>query len=189
MHLLRVQGFYFARLQYSPIQAFTARFVPSMQFTAHATKPRTGLYSGFPCDLPRSAAVYTSPIQAAIILPAPRWSTSQRRSTSSAYQIPAPRRTLYRSAQPSYYNNVYKTAPLLLIHAKQCNRSQTMPARRVLDASHARRLAIWHRVSGQGAPAGGGSPAAVARRAARNHWRLAPQLFSGFRPIANRGQQ
>ena len=34
-----------------------------------------------------------------------------------------------------------------------------------------------------------GSPAASARRAARNHWRLPPQLFSGFRPIANRGQQ
>jgi hypothetical protein len=33
------------------------------------------------------------------------------------------------------------------------------------------------------------SPAAWARRAARNHWRLSPQLFSGFRPIANRGQQ
>lgn len=30
-----------------------------------------------------------------------------------------------------------------------------------------------------------GSPAA----GARNHWRLPPQLFSGFRPIANRGQQ
>lgn len=25
--------------------------------------------------------------------------------------------------------------------------------------------------------------------AARNHWRLSPQLFSGFRPIVNRGQQ
>lgn len=33
------------------------------------------------------------------------------------------------------------------------------------------------------------SPAAGARRAARNHWRLPPYLFSGFRPIANRGQQ
>ena len=41
------------------------------------------------------------------------------------------------------------------------------------DASHVRRLVIWHRVSGQGAPAGtlypAGSPAAGARRAARNH--------------------
>lgn len=34
-----------------------------------------------------------------------------------------------------------------------------------------------------------GSPATGARRAARNHWRLAPQLFSGFRPIANKGEK
>ena len=39
--------------------------------------------------------------------------------------------------------------------------------------------AVWHH------PPGG----AVQRRAARNHWRLPPHLFSGFRPIANRGQQ
>ena len=32
LHLLRVQGFYFALLQCSHIQAFTARFVPLMQF-------------------------------------------------------------------------------------------------------------------------------------------------------------
>lgn len=45
-------------------------------------------------------------------------------------------------------------------------------------------------------PAGSVSPSvqgqsgwAVQRRAARNHWRLVPQLFSDFRPIANRGQQ
>lgn len=31
LHLLRVQGFYFSMLQCSPIQAFTARFAPSMQ--------------------------------------------------------------------------------------------------------------------------------------------------------------
>lgn len=31
LHLLRVQGFYFAMLQYSRIQAFTAAFIPSMQ--------------------------------------------------------------------------------------------------------------------------------------------------------------
>lgn len=34
-----------------------------------------------------------------------------------------------------------------------------------------------------------GSPATGARRAARNHWRLPPHLFSGFRPIANKGEQ
>lgn len=31
LHLLRVQGFCFALLQYSPIQAFTARFVLAMR--------------------------------------------------------------------------------------------------------------------------------------------------------------
>lgn len=35
----------------------------------------------------------------------------------------------------------------------------------------------------------GQSSSRGARRAARNHWRLPPHLFSGFRPIANRGQQ
>jgi hypothetical protein len=39
LHLLRVQGFYFALLQYSPIQAFTARFVPSMQL--YRTRSKT----------------------------------------------------------------------------------------------------------------------------------------------------
>jgi hypothetical protein len=31
LHLLRVQGFYFALPQYSPIQAFVAAFISSMQ--------------------------------------------------------------------------------------------------------------------------------------------------------------
>jgi hypothetical protein len=42
LHLLRVQGFYFAMLQCSLIQAFTVRFVPSMQLyhTRHKTAHR-----------------------------------------------------------------------------------------------------------------------------------------------------
>ena len=55
----------------------------------------------------------------------------------------------------------------------------------------------WRSGTGSAVRAGGlapstrrGSPAAGRQgRAARNHWRLSPQLFSGFRPIANRGQQ
>lgn len=113
LHLLRVQGFCFALLQYSPIQAFTVRFMPSVQsYTANATKQRTGLYRRIPCNPTRSTAHDTRPAKAAIMPPAPRWSVSQRRNTSSAYQIPAPRRALYRPAQPPYYNNVYKGAPL-----------------------------------------------------------------------------
>ena len=69
-------------------------------YTANAVKPRTGLCRRFSCDLSHSTAADTRPTQAAIIPPAPRLSVSQRRSTSSTYQIPTTRRTLYSSAQP-----------------------------------------------------------------------------------------
>lgn len=77
-------------------------------YTTHATKQRTGLYRGVSCDCARSTANDNRPIQAAIIPPVQCWSISQRRIASSAYQIPPPRRTLHRPAQPPYYNNVYK---------------------------------------------------------------------------------
>ena len=101
-------------------------------YTTNATKQRTGLYKRFSCDLPHSTAYNTRPTQAATIPHAPRWSTPQRRSTSSTYQIPPPRRALYRTAQAAYYNKVYKSAAvrLLWIHARRCNIQQTMPARR-----------------------------------------------------------
>ena len=44
------------------------------------------------------------------VQPARRWRTHQRTKCFHRYQIPPPRRTLYRSAQPSYYNKVYKGA-------------------------------------------------------------------------------
>lgn len=80
-------------------------------YTAYVTKQRTRLYRGFSCNCTHSAAANNKPIQAAIIPPVQCWSVSQRRSASSTYQIPEPRRTLYRSAQPPYYNKVYKSAP------------------------------------------------------------------------------
>lgn len=113
LHLLRVQGFYFALLQYSPIQAFTVRFIPSMHYTANAVKPRTGLYMGFSCDCTRSTAHNTRPTKADIIPPVPRWSTHTHRNAPHRYQIPPKRRTLYRSTQPPYYNKVYKGATAL----------------------------------------------------------------------------
>lgn len=91
MHLLRVQGFCFTRQRMSRTQALKARFVPSMQFTAHAVKQNTGLYRCFSCGLPNSTASNTRPTKAAII-------------------PPAPRRTLDRSTHPPYYNRVYKGA-------------------------------------------------------------------------------
>lgn len=79
-------------------------------YTAHTTKQRTGLYSGVSCHLLHSTAADTRPTQAAIIPPAPRWSAHTRPNAPHRYQIPPPRRTLHRSAQPLYYNNVYKGA-------------------------------------------------------------------------------
>lgn len=161
-------------------------------YTINDAKQRTGLYSGFSCDHTRSTAYNTRPTQAAIIPPALHWSVCHRPDALNRYQIPPPRRTLYRSAQPPYYNNVYKGASLLWIHARQCSKSQTMPARRGQLLPCVDRWQVLHLLRGQRLDASNarrGSPAAGARRAARNHWRLAPQLFSGFRPIANRGQQ
>lgn len=153
----------------------------SCSYTANAAKQRTGLYSGVYCDCTHSTAANSRPTQAAIIPPAPRWSAHTRPDALHRYRILPPRRTLYRSVQTAYYNKVYKGAGarLLWIHARRRSIPQTMPARR---------LAVWHRVS-LAPSTRRSSPAAGARRAARNYWRLAPQLFSGFRPIANKGEQ
>ena len=183
-----------------PYKRLQRLFCHQCKYTAHAAKQRTGLYSVFSVDLTYSSAHNTVTTQADYTPPAPRWSVSQRRSISSAYQIQPPRRTLYSSAQPPYYNNVYKGGsgvPLLWIHTRQCNISQTMPARRRLAPTACESLAS----AAPGAPAEGsasppvqgqpgglqsgtgsavrahrlapytrrGSPAAGARRAARNH--------------------
>ena len=137
-------------------------FLRQCNCTSHATKQHTRLYSGFPCGCALSTAHDTRPTQAAIIQPATRWSAYQRPDTLNRYQTPPPRRTLHRSGQTAYYNKVYKRVQgraLLWIHARQCSISQTMPARRGLDTSHAQRLAVWHRVSGQGGQSGALHPA------------------------------
>lgn len=71
-------------------------------YTAHAAKQRTWLYRRFSCNLPHSTAADTRPTQADKMQLTPRWSVSQRRSTSSAYKrYHRHARTLYRSAQPT----------------------------------------------------------------------------------------
>lgn len=95
-----MQGFCFALLQYSHIQAFTARFATSIQLyhprhkTAHrALQGRFRPFSLFCRSYVAGASAYTAPS-------APRWSVSQRLHGIHRYQIPAQRRTPYRSAQP-----------------------------------------------------------------------------------------
>ena len=168
-----VQDFYFTLLQYSPIQAFAAVFMQSMQLyrprhkTAHIAL--RGLFLRFAPFNRHRYQTDTSGYNT-ICATLEHAHAPGRPPAHTRYHRHAG--TLYRSAQTAYYNKVYKGsgAPLLWIHARRCSRSQTMPARR---------FEVWH------PPPGG----AVQRRAARNHWWLSPHLFSGFRPIANRGQQ
>lgn len=170
-------------------------------YTAHTTKQRTGLYSGISCDCTHSIAYYTSTTKAAIMPPAPRWSAYQRPKHLQHNQIPPPRRDAAQVSAAVYYNKVYKrvqrcapvidpcqTVQHIADHASPAGQSLPLSiwqgsARRGLDASHARWLEVWHPTPG------GAVQQQEARRAARNHWRLPPQLFSGFCPIANRGQQ
>ena len=173
--------------------------------------------------MPHSTAANNRPTQAAIIPPASRWSVSQRRGASSTYRIPTPRRTPHRSAEPPYYNNVYKGAGVRpcyesmpdgaayhrpcqpggvdrwqVLHPAHLLRGQCLHLYSVNPATVSTLLTPGGLRSNAGpavrahrlAPSTRrGSPAAGTRRAARNHWRLSPQLFSGFRPIANKGQQ
>lgn len=111
LHPDTVQGFLFARMQHSPMQAFTTCFAVSMQFyTAHAEKQRTGLYRGFSCNCTRSTAHDTRPTQAAIIQPATRWKTYTRPDALNRYQIPPPHRDAVQVSTAAYYNKVYKRA-------------------------------------------------------------------------------
>ena len=180
LHLLRVQGFYFCPATIQPNTSVYSAFC-----VVHATIPPTPQNSaqGFagaspaiaPAQPPTIPDRYNEPLHH--LRHAGGHTNARTRSTDTRYHRHAG--TLCRSGQAVYYNKVYKRvqrcAPLRgqRLHLSIWQGS----ARRGLDASHARRLEIWHRVSGQGG------------RAARNHWRLSPHLFSGFRPIANKGEQ
>lgn len=79
---------------------YSAFCAVNANYTTNATKQRTWLYRRFSCGLANSTDADTRPTKADMPPPAPRWSVSQRRNTSSTYQIPTPPRALYSSAQP-----------------------------------------------------------------------------------------
>lgn len=88
-------------------------FCRQCNYTATTQKPFTGLYSGVSVDLTHSSAHNTAAAQAAY-----NTTCAKPEGIPSSVapppipEIPPPRRTLYRSAQPPYYNKVYKGAPL-----------------------------------------------------------------------------
>ena len=192
LHLLRVQGFCFALLQYSPIQAFTADFITSMQLYHPRYKTAYMALQGlflrfFPFNRPRfqtdtSGYNTTCATLKRITAPVRHTPIPDSSATPDTVQV----------STACYYKRYIRVRSLLLIHAKQCSISQTMIARRGLLLSCVDRWQVLHPehlLRGQRLHLYRVIPAARARRAARNHWRLPPQLFSGFRPIANRGQQ
>lgn len=119
LHLLRAQGFYFALLQYSYIQSFTGRFVPSMQLyhqlrkTAH--RALHGCFRWFGPFQRTQYSNYTSQLctDCATLEGIP---SSAAPPAYTRYQRRA--RTLYRSAQTVYYNNVYKRVQHIADHAR-----------------------------------------------------------------------
>ena len=152
-------------------------------YTAHSTKQRTGIYRGFSGYLAHTTAHDTRPTQAGIMPPTPRLIVCQRPDALHLYQIPAPRPDAAQASTAAYYNKVYKSAAY--------RRPYKPGGVSMLPTSGG-----WRSGTGSAVRAGilapstrRGSPTAGARRAARNHWRLPPYLFLGFRPIANKGEQ
>lgn len=147
-----VQGFYFVLLQYSRIQAFAVRFVPLMQLYHQRHKTAYRTLQGLSLRLhplnrlqyqisknEYNAACATLERIAALGRPAPipRYKT--------------PRRTLYSSAQPPYYNKVYKGAAVRPV-MDQCQTVQH-------SADHASPAGSAPTVCGSLASAAPGEPA------------------------------
>ena len=194
LHLLRVQGFYFALLQYSHIQAFTACFVSSMQLYRTLHKTAHGALQALFLRLhPLNRHRYQTDTSGYNTTCATLERITAPGRPAPIPQMPPPRRTLYRSAQPPIIIRYIRVQGCACYGSMPDGATHRRPCRPVgvsvsTCTGSARRLSIWHRVSLTPSTRRG-SPAAKARRAARNHWRLSPYLFSGFRPIANRGQQ
>lgn len=103
LHLLRVQVFYFALLQYRHTQAFTGRFVPSMQLYHTRRKTSHRALQGRFLRLTRSTANDTRPTKADITLSAPRWSTSQLPDALHRYRIPPSRPDAAQVSTAAYH--------------------------------------------------------------------------------------
>ena len=117
MHLLRVQGFYFARCNTATYKRLQHVLCHPCSYTANATKQRAELYRRFSCDCARSSAHDTRLTQVAIIPPVPRWSACPRLDTLNQYQIPdaAPRRCTAQHSRPIIirYIRVQRRVPVV----------------------------------------------------------------------------
>lgn len=157
-------GFLFCPAAHEPhTGVYSVLCVIHANYTASTAKAFTGLYSGVSVDLTYSSAHNTTAAQAAYTPPTPRWRAYRQAQHLHRYQTPPPRRTLYSSAQPPYYNNVYKGSGASCYRSMPGGASYRRPYqqrrrvsasglhpvqgsdRRAFGASCAQRLAIWHR--------------------------------------------
>lgn len=171
-------------------------------YTDHAAKQRTGLYRGFSDDCTRSTArkyqTNTSGYNAVCAtlerITAPqhlqRIPDTRRNAGRYTGQHSRPIIIRYIRAYPCYgsmpdsaaYYRPYKPGGGQRLHLYRVSpaASQYLPRPAACDLAPGKPGALH--------PAGQSSSRGSSA-AARNHWRLPPYLFSGFRPIANRGQQ
>ena len=116
-----VQGFCFARRRMSRAQAFIAAFLLSMKIIQPKRQNRLqGFTAAFPCICSIPAHTIQQPHKPPIHRLRHAGGHTVKRCTSTDTRHHRRTGTLYRSAQPPYYNNVYKGGSI----------SQTMPARR-----------------------------------------------------------
>lgn len=85
-------------------------------YAAKTPKPFTGIYSGVSVDLLYSSARNTAATQTAYTPTTQRWRAYRQVLHLHQYQIPPPRRTLYRAGQPPIiirYIRVQRCAPIM----------------------------------------------------------------------------
>ena len=110
LHLTRCRAFIFARRRVSRLQAFTAAFISSMKLYIQNIKTVHRALQRLSVDLTYYSAHNTAAAQAAYTPTATRWRAYRQAQHPHRYQIQPTRRTLYRPAQPPYYNKVYRGA-------------------------------------------------------------------------------
>lgn len=177
-------------MQYSPIQAFTGAFAVLMQLyrprhkTAHRALQQFFLRL-YPLNRPRyqtNKSGYNATCDTLEGIHAPGRPQPIPDNTATPGRCTAQHRPpiiiryiKVQGCAPAM--DPYQTVQQIADHASPAgSRCFPRPAAGGLAPGHRSGRAVWHTPPG----------VAVQRRAARNHWRLSPYLFSGFRPIANR---
>ena len=122
-----MQGFYFALLQYIPIQAFTALFVPSMQLYSQRRKTahRALQWRFMRLSPPILKRYQTETIDYnATCATLDRITAPGSPPAHTRYHHHA--RALHRSAQTTYYNKAYKMVQQIASHASPAESARTI---------------------------------------------------------------